>query len=1713
MSDNNSYFELQPNHFHATSSSSGTSHGSTAPEYTFPRRAPIFNMNQHYAHFKRAQWSKRAIVALVDWREIPDFRLQHIINSQWKLQGFVTVKAQVRNFYILDFQNEEDWSFMLLNGPWMVKNSLLVIQKWQPELAAENLRIDKVAIWLRFSGIPLELISNYTAISLGQYAGEVIELDPQNDNGNRLEFVRVKVLLDPSKPLLMGLFYPLSNGNKIWVSAMPERTFRLCEQCGRIGHLSKDCNWGLFKTYWELHQQQMTICQNNSTYLWVDPQYVHFQCPKRKTSRWHFRESTKIQVQYDQYGPRYDVFDEFPPPMNNTINADWSSDSSADTHDNFHHNAFDLHQLQNFNASPENGSVPSVGDNTALHGGHDVSTVHNQNETLSGNVLDQNSQPSDGGHVVQLAENFTPAEGNNDIGTEALNDLDNANLEVEAGGVITDGTPMDIPQSLQDLLCFENPEDFNVDVDDEMNGDEPLDQDFPSTDDDMDTESPLDMSPSQNVCPSCMECDTPVYQSHCGPGPLLEWAKKGTTDIVYHSELDLMDIDEVSLSNIFNLSEMVHTLFKDDYMDWANIPVFHVKNCSIYNWASSSLQQHQGLALVLTTAGTGEIRWDVCAIDLHSGPRILFINKFLVSIPVIRGPFFITLTNWFLNFNIWSFQLQRSTLHGSYLWFGPLNVDNDDRNDFIKICKREQMDDPNISPKRCKALFSDSSVNPSTRLQKRKRVTFDEHVNFTEYILPYTKRFRLLHQKKPLNLSHQVQRLKQLVRQYKPSFVFLSETKRSVSYVSRIFRSMGYHNFSGTNPVGRSGGTFVTWQDVQVLYVLWDWFLQTYQSINAPWIAIGDFNQIRGDGDIVWERLDRVLCNHVWLNVFPKTSLSALPIAASDHSPLVLDSCGFKRFCKRPFRFENLWLLFYRCQHVVSNSWDININSSPDIVLHEKLNWLRGNLRSWNKREVGNIQHKIKDLSILLEKIQNNVNDAPIINEKTIRHQLEFYLDCEETLWAQKARQTWLVNGDRCTAYFHNIVKNRRVQNQINAIQDDSGKWTDDYQTIQQIRISYFKDIFTERNPVQVNDIVNKLQKYQIPSLQNNHIDILNKPFTKEEYLSALHQMKLDGAPGLDGYNVRFYKNFWDIVKVDVQAMINGFFQSASMDPKLNNSYITLIPKITASQNFKDFRPISLANVSYKLVSKVMCNRLKTFLTDIIAPNQSAFLKGRLISDNILLATEVMHKIRSTRNGKTGWCALKLDIYKAYDKLSWNFIEAVLRLNSVLTDYAELAGQKMNESKSHVIQETLNKIETKLKVWMSRLLSQAARFTLIKSVINSYLVYPLSCMQFSKDKCRKIESLMSNFFWGHNGNTPKIHLQNWNDLCKSKEAGRLALCNVSAFNEALLAKHLWRIMNNNTSLALSTLSSKYFNTDGNLIVPSNSSWRWKAIFKSKDVLFSHLQWQIGDGSSIKTNHQVWWPMLQDQLLITSVADLMKHNNTWNTSLLNIVYDSNTAAIIASIPLSVTGVRDKLVWTGASSGNYRVKDAYKCIVTTIPSHSPPISPDTHGMHTFPIWKAIWKLRLPFRIIMFLWRMLNNNLPACSVLIKHHMVLDDVCLACGEKGESLNHIFLQCPFAKVVWFGTHLCYRTPTTDINLLHWLNECFMFAYREDHQILTFMAMVLRVLWRCHNLRVMEGRKVDPYVAIKMIYSSWNLYSLSFANHNHITNHAFLPSK
>ena len=128
-------------------------------------------------------------------------------------------------------------------------------------------------------------------------------------------------------------------------------------------------------------------------------------------------------------------------------------------------------------------------------------------------------------------------------------------------------------------------------------------------------------------------------------------------------------------------------------------------------------------------------------------------------------------------------------------------------------------------------------------------------------------------------------------------------------------------------------------------------------------------------------------------------------------------------------------------------------------------------------------------------------------------------------------------------------------------------------------------------------------------------------------------------------------------LKVDIVAVVQDFFITGIMPDGVNDTALLLIPKVPHPKEIKDFRPI---NVVYKIVSKFMVNRLRPLLMELILENQSAFIPGRLISDNSIIAFECIHHIQSVKENSLALCAYKLDLSKAYDRVDWSFLERAL---------------------------------------------------------------------------------------------------------------------------------------------------------------------------------------------------------------------------------------------------------------------------------------------------------------------------------------------------------------------------------------------------------------------------------------------------------------------
>ena len=161
---------------------------------------------------------------------------------------------------------------------------------------------------------------------------------------------------------------------------------------------------------------------------------------------------------------------------------------------------------------------------------------------------------------------------------------------------------------------------------------------------------------------------------------------------------------------------------------------------------------------------------------------------------------------------------------------------------------------------------------------------------------------------------------------------------------------------------------------------------------------------------------------------------------------------------------------------------------------------------------------------------------------------------------------------------------------------------------LKKILLSHFKSNYEDCSSRSVDNILEELQPLNIPTLTNEQHFSLNKPISDFEIKCAVFQLGAHKAPSLDGIPAFFFQAFWDNVKENVTRAVQAFFHSGSLFKPLNHPYIVLIPKKPCLDEVSHFRPISLCNVIYKVISKVMVNRLKPVMDSLITPYQNAFI-------------------------------------------------------------------------------------------------------------------------------------------------------------------------------------------------------------------------------------------------------------------------------------------------------------------------------------------------------------------------------------------------------------------------------------------------------------------------------------------------------------------------
>ncbi|OMO90964.1 reverse transcriptase [Corchorus capsularis] len=548
---------------------------------------------------------------------------------------------------------------------------------------------------------------------------------------------------------------------------------------------------------------------------------------------------------------------------------------------------------------------------------------------------------------------------------------------------------------------------------------------------------------------------------------------------------------------------------------------------------------------------------------------------------------------------------------------------------------------------------------------------------------------------------------------HKPSIFAIVEPRISGSRAKCVLRKLKFPKWHVADPVGFAGGIWLNWDDaavqltiiisspqlvhalvkpkdqeefmltvvyaspkLEVRRILWTHMEDLARTITLPWVVLGDFNDVLNGGEkmggfygpaFTWcnrrkglrkiqERLDRVLARLNWRVMFPEAAVIHLPRVHSDHNPVLLrlepHVPGDKS--QRPFRFQAMWRAECGFDEMMSKLW-----RELDGSFVDRTEKLASALLEWNKADFGNIFAKKKELRARINGVQRALavhrsHQLELLEEDLVS-QYDKILEKEELFWAQNSRVQWIMHGDRNTNFFHFSTVIRRRRNKILLLRDaTSGEWVSDQGELMRMVVAFFRNLFSiEDGDVRPLGIV--------PHPVLSPVDVLNmdKRISLAEVRSALFQMKPWKAPGVDGFQAGVYQAYWDDFGTYLYQLVLEAFDSGSFSPELNRTLLVLIPKVQQPEYVKQFRPISLCTVAYKLITKVLVNRLRPLLDNLVGPLQSSFIPGHQAADNVFIAQEMIHTIRRSRS-KLGLMAIKIDLEKAYDRVRWDFLRDTL---------------------------------------------------------------------------------------------------------------------------------------------------------------------------------------------------------------------------------------------------------------------------------------------------------------------------------------------------------------------------------------------------------------------------------------------------------------------
>ncbi|GKV37508.1 hypothetical protein SLEP1_g45534 [Rubroshorea leprosula] len=403
-------------------------------------------------------------------------------------------------------------------------------------------------------------------------------------------------------------------------------------------------------------------------------------------------------------------------------------------------------------------------------------------------------------------------------------------------------------------------------------------------------------------------------------------------------------------------------------------------------------------------------------------------------------------------------------------------------------------------------------------------------------------------------------------------------------------------------------------------------------------------------------KIDRFLLSDEWLKNWSDLKQWGLGTTVFDHCPLLLKNEKVD-WGPKPFKFFDAWLDYPDCKQLISQVWNSDaVSGWMGFRLKEKLKKTKKALKEWSANHMADVDRRISGAEKNIAELDRKEENSQLTAED-IELRRSSFLDLwknmriKESMLQQKSRKMWLKEGDANTKFFHRSVKGRWRRNEINSIQING----EQFRGVAEIRegvLRYFKGLFTEEKWQRP-----KLDGISFRQLADKDNDLLMAEFTEKDIQNAVWDCDSTKSPSPDGFNFRFIKTMWEEIKQDVIGFVQEFHEHGKLVRGSNSSFITLIPKVENPQRIEEYRPISLIGAMYKILAKLLANRLRKVLDKIIGEQQMAFIEGRQLMDGVVIANEVIDEAKRKRLKSF---LFKVDFEKAYDKVSWDFVDYML---------------------------------------------------------------------------------------------------------------------------------------------------------------------------------------------------------------------------------------------------------------------------------------------------------------------------------------------------------------------------------------------------------------------------------------------------------------------